>query len=395
MAVEEETTKVAEPLDDHYYPNMELIQLQSKLDRLPKDPEAASWKTQLMEIIKEDQMGPYYENIAQTVGLTIDQKLLGELKAKNDEEIKKIDDKKADAEENLGETEVKDALVEKATYLCRIGDKEKALEAYEVAYSKIVGIGQKLDVLLTRCRIGYFFEETNLVKKNLDMCHEQLLKGGDWERKNKLKVYEGLFAIQTRDFKRAAELLIDATATFTATELMSMKNFVLYCVITAMCGMSRNDLRKSLVSCPEILSVIPEWPYLKEFMHAYFYRKYDDFMRHFVTVVEYLRKDHFLERQSRYIVRVLRLNAFRQFLASYKSVTISAMAEAFGVSNSFIDKELSAFITSSKLSCKIDKVAGIIESNVADARNTMYSQIVKQGDLLLNHMQKVASAVDR
>lgn len=340
-------------------------------------------------------MGPYYENMASGFGLTIDQKLLTELKTKNEEELKKLDAKKADAEENLGETEVKDALVEKAVYLCRIGHKEKALEAYDVAYTKIVGIGQKLDVLLTRCRMGFFFDETNIVKKNIDLCHEQLEKGGDWERKNKLKVYEGLFAIQTRDFKRAAELLVDATATFTATELMSMKNFILYCVITAMCGMSRNDLKKKVVSCPEILSVIPQWPQLKEFLHAYYYCNYSDFMMHFVTVVDYLRRDHFLERQSRYIVRILRLNAFRQFLTSYKSVTITAMADSFGVSDAFIDSEVSGFITNAKLSCKIDKVSGIIESNVADARNTVYSQIVKQGDLLLNHMQKVASAVDR
>lgn len=391
----EEQARVAEPPAEFYYPHMELILLQSKLERLPNDPEAGDWKKQVLEIIKQDHMAPYYESMAQNLGLMLDQALLESLKAKNEEELKKIDDKKADAETNLGETEVKDALVEKAIYLCRTGHKEKALEAYEVAYSKIVGIGQKLDVLLTRCRIGFFFDETSLVKKNLDLCDEQLEKGGDWERKNKLKVYAGLFAIQTRDFKRASELLIDATATFTATELMPMKNFILYCVITSMCGMSRNDLRKKVVSCSEILSVIPEWPGLKEFLHAYYYCKYSDFMQHFITIVGYLRKDHFLERQSRYIVRVLRLNAFRQFLASYKSVTISAMAEAFGVSSSFIDKELSGFITSAKLSCKIDKVAGIIESNVADSRNTMYSQIVKQGDLLLNHMQKVASAVDR
>lgn len=39
--------------------------------------------------------------------------------------------------------------------------------------------------------------------------------GGDWEHKNKLKVYEGLAAMYSRDFKRAAELFLDSIATFT------------------------------------------------------------------------------------------------------------------------------------------------------------------------------------
>lgn len=385
----------ATQLPDEYYPNALVFSLQSKLLRLPNDPAAAQWKKEVLEIIKTDEMAPFYEKLCSTLGWQPDTALLATMQKQNEEQLKALDVKKADAEENLGETEVKDALVEKAIYFTRIGDIDRAFEAFDVAYGKIVGIGQKLDTLLTRCRLGFFFERTNIIKKNIDLCHEQLDKGGDWERKNKLKVYEGLFAIQTRDFKKAARLLVEATATFTATELMSTKNFILYCIITAMVGMNRKDLRESVVSNPEILSVIEQWPDLKEFMNAYFYCKYDEFMRTFVTVIDHIRQDHFLDRQSRYIVRALRLNAFKQFLASYKSVTIAVMADSFGVSQSFIDAEVSAFITSSKLTCKIDKVNGIIESNIGDTRNIKFSQIIKQGDLLLNHMQKVAATMDR
>ena len=40
------------------------------------------------------------------------------------------------------------------------------------------------------------------------------------------------------------------------------------------------------------------------------------------------------------------------------------MASSFGVSVEFIDKELSNFIYAGKLSCKIDKVNNVIESNI-------------------------------
>ena len=39
------------------------------------------------------------------------------------------------------------------------------------------------------------------------------------------------------------------------------------------------------------------------------------------------------------------------------------MANAFGVSGDFIDRELSTFIYNGKITCKIDKVSGVIESN--------------------------------
>lgn len=49
--------------------------------------------------------------------------LYKQLKSKNDDELKKLDDKIQDAESNLGETELSDALRAKASYLAKIGEK--------------------------------------------------------------------------------------------------------------------------------------------------------------------------------------------------------------------------------------------------------------------------------
>ena len=38
------------------------------------------------------------------------------------------------------------------------------------------------------------------IKENIDECYKLLEKGGDWERKNKLKVYEGVYRLIIRDF---------------------------------------------------------------------------------------------------------------------------------------------------------------------------------------------------
>ena len=52
-----------------------------------------------------------------------------------------------------------------------------------------------------------------------------------------------------------------------------------------------------------------------------------------------------------------------QFLDAYKSVTLDSMAASFGVSPAFIDAELEEFIVAGHLTAKIDKVAGVVETN--------------------------------
>lgn len=46
-------------------------------------------------------------------------------------------------------------------------------------------------------------------------------QGGDWDRRNRLKIYEALYLITIRSFKKAADLLLDCIATFTCVELTS------------------------------------------------------------------------------------------------------------------------------------------------------------------------------
>ncbi len=54
------------------------------------------------------------------------------------------------------------------------------------------------------------------MKQQIDKAKKLCDEGGDWERKNRLKVYEALFLMVTRDFKKAGELFLDSTATFGA-----------------------------------------------------------------------------------------------------------------------------------------------------------------------------------
>jgi 26S proteasome regulatory subunit N7 len=57
-------------------------------------------------------------------------------------------------------------------------------------------------------------------------------------------------------------------------------------------------------------------------------------------------------------------------------------------------REISRFIACGRLNAKIDKVSGVLETNRPDAKNALYQSTIKQGDLLLNRIQKLSRVID-
>jgi 26S proteasome regulatory subunit N7 len=68
-------------------------------------------------------MAPLYEEICKELKWKVDSAVLSQMQKANEEELKKLDDAVADAEKNLGESDVRDMMMKKAEYLSKIGDK--------------------------------------------------------------------------------------------------------------------------------------------------------------------------------------------------------------------------------------------------------------------------------
>lgn len=83
----------------------------------------------------------------------------------------------------------------------------------------------------------------------IDSFHSLLEEGGDWDRRNRLKTYHGLYAMSIRDFKMAATYFFETMATFTSTELMEYRAFVKYAVFCCMVAMDRSDLKEKVWGC--------------------------------------------------------------------------------------------------------------------------------------------------
>ena len=113
-----------------------------------------------------------------------------------------------------------------------------------------------------------------------------------------------------------------------------------------------------------------------------------------VDIIDVLKADRYLSLHARYYWREVRVLAYTQFLESYMSVSLTSMAQTFGTSANFIDEDLAQFISAGRLSCSIDKVNGIVSSTRPDTKNAQYQATLKQGDLLLNRVQKLSRVIN-
>lgn len=73
-------------------------------------------------------MAPLYEEVCKDLSWTVNESLLQQMKNANEEQLKKLDVAIEDAEKNLGEMEVREAFLNKAEYLSRIGSKVRINE---------------------------------------------------------------------------------------------------------------------------------------------------------------------------------------------------------------------------------------------------------------------------
>ncbi|KRZ41911.1 26S proteasome non-ATPase regulatory subunit 6 [Trichinella pseudospiralis] len=311
---------------------------------LEESQKAEIVKEKLMEAITKNEMGKYYEYVSKVLGIPVNKELMERLTKQNKEKLEKFEADIIDAEKSQGESEVRDAWLKKAEYLSQIGDRDASLKALSYTYDRTVGVGKQIDIIFHQIRIGFFYMNHTLIKEKFQEVHKLIEQGGDWDRKNRLKAYEGYYALAVRDFKKAASLLLDAVCTFTSYELITYETLV------------RNELRDKVVNSAEIREQLYSQQDLRRYLHSL----------------------------------MMRAKAYQQLLSSYRSLTLRYMGEAFGVSPQFMDKELHYFISSGHLTCKIDRVRGVVETNQVNSRNVQYAALIRDGDVLLNRIQKLS-----
>ncbi|KAB8293804.1 hypothetical protein EYC80_009287 [Monilinia laxa] len=392
------------------------------------------------------------KNSIPKVDLPWDEALYQKLTKENDEELEGFKKEEEEAAEKAGETEVQAARGKRAEFWARVGDKDRAIAAYEEVFEKTGVLGTKIDLVLAIIRMGLFYGDKLLVKKHVDRAKALVESGGDWDRRNRLKAYTGLYLLTVRSYNIAAPLLLDSLSTFTSYELCSYSSLVVYSVLAGSVSLKRVDFKSKVVDAPEIKAILgdgedkllalsgaisagpgadedmqdvtsatpsaaktavnlttlgtgvdaPEaeaaldFSPLAQLVSSLYTGSYRSFFGALAAVeVSFLNQDRYLYEHRGWFVREMRLRAYQQLLQSYRVVGLESMANDFGVSVDFLDRDLAKFIAADRIPCTIDRVTGkgIIETNRPDDKNKQYNDVVKQGDQLITKLQKYGQAV--
>ncbi|CAK7239834.1 MAG: proteasome regulatory particle subunit [Sporothrix thermara] len=409
------------------------------------------------------------KNPTASVALPWDEALYQKLQTANEVELAGLQTEEDEAVEQAGETEIQAVRGKRAEFWARVGDKDKALAAYEAVFENTGVLGAKIDVVLAMVRVGLFFGDKFLVKRLIERATALVDAGGDWDRRNRLKAYEGLSLLTVRSYNLAAPLLLDSLSTFTSYELCTYSQLVVYAVLAGSVSLKRVDFKAKVVDAPEIKAILgdgedkllaltgvisagpgadadaaaataaaaaataaaagaaaggsgaagpskgivnlttlgtgieqPEaemsvdFSPLAQLVASLYTGRYKQFFLALAQVEEqFLNLDRYLHEHKSWFIREMRLRAYQQLLQSYRVVGLDSMAQDFGVTVDFLDRDLAKFIAAGRIPCTIDRVSGkgVIETNRPDDKNKQYQDVVRQGDQLITKLQKYGQAV--
>ena len=257
-------------------------------------------------------------------------------------------------------------------------------------------LGTKIDIVLAIIRMGIFYGDKVLVRKQVDRAKTLVESGGDWDRRNRLKAYQGLYLLTVRSYNLAAPLLLDSLSTFTSYELCSYSFLVVYSVLAGSVSLKRVDFKSKVVDAPEIKAILgdgedklsalsgalsagpgadeemkdastpagamtavnlttlgsdqPEaevaidFSPLAQLVGSLYTGSYRSFFGALAAVeVNFLSQDRYLYEHRGWFVREMRLRAYQQLLQSYRVVGLESMANDFGVSVDFLDRHVNHF----------------------------------------------------
>lgn len=241
-------------------------------------------------------------------------------------------------------------------FYAQICDNEKFTTLSKELTDKDPLISLKLDILMCKIRTAIILEKRNHLVRFIEDAKFIFESSSDWDRKNRFKVYLGVFHLIKAEFSEAALQFSEALSSFDATELISFENLILYMVFTSLISFNRNDLKVKLIENCEVRKC-------KEYVDlpiSFFECHYSEMLRKLVKFIEYCENDLFLEPFKEYFCKEMKVKMYYQLLMSYQSLHLTKMAQFFNVEAGHIEEDLRYFITEGKISCVIDRIDGVV-----------------------------------
>jgi len=298
-----------------------------------------------------------------------------------EEKLKEFERKKEEDSENEA------FILEINKQICELYAQTFDLENFEKLTAELLEKdctpSLKMDILMCKIRIAIIAEDRKMLRMSVEEAENMFISSCDWDRKNRLKVYLGLFHIMKAEFSEAAEQFSECLASFEATELLSFEELILYLVFSALLSFSRNELKDKIINNSEVrkcqkLLVLPE------FMYECQYHK---ILRELLNFIEIIEKDLFLSHFKEHFCKIMKIKIYSQLLLSYQSLHLEKMAQIFDVSAASIEEDLRNFINEGKLNCVIDRIDKVVKMRDAHEEDHLFEALLL-GEKILRNIKK-------
>ncbi len=236
-----------------------------------------------------------------------------------EDKIKALDEKieNIKSDNNLDEVEPATFILEKGKVYKEYNLKDLAISTFKEVIQKSQSFNIKMDAVFEILLLSIQVKDLILLKEYLEVCKKYLTEGGDWEKRNKLRVYEGIYCMIVRDFKEAGKLFLDALMTFTSYELFDYKEFVFYTSLCNIITVDRNTLKSRIIDNPDVVACIKDIPYLEIFLDSYYNGQYETFFDYFIKLIGKVKGDYYIGSHHKFFIKEMRIKAYSQYLRKY------------------------------------------------------------------------------
>lgn len=219
---------------------------------------------------------------------------------------------------------------------------------------------------------------------------EKMIKNAkNWEIRNKIQTYLGVYLVYTNMFQEANSLLTETLSVFSSPEFFSYSKVVCYTLLTGCVVLNRTETKK-LIEMPEVLEALNENKTIFSIISSLYNCDYKTFFSSLLLFYDnVLTKDWILKDQADYIVRKLRIRVYQQIFESYNNVSLQTLSSNLGLSIELIEEEIADFVVSGRLFCAINKQTGFVEKVKDNKTVKKHKKLLEEGEILTTRIGRL------
>jgi len=334
------------------------------------------------KLIVENNIIFYFKHFfSQNANYTeIEEQMKKNIEEKYAEFLTKIDT----AEEAGSDQDILDIKIQRVKYCCQILENFDILDEFFQEILKLTSSNTvRIDLYFALSKYSISRKDLTQFNTYIEQLDKIVENDGDWDHRNRYNVYKTIFYLLSgNNFTAANPLLLNSIQTFSSTDIIPVDDAMLLAVYIGIIRCKRKELNEKIIESPEIIQslLLPRFNLQSQFLNYFYSCQYSKFYSLLPQIYNQLLRSPYLSQSASLYLKEARLVSYKQYLSSFQLVKIDAFAASFGVSNQFIEQDVSNLISAGRLDAKIDLVQNVIKVVHSTNKMSQFVDVVNQAD---------------